>query len=341
MRLFLDLVTDPVSPPPSTATYHAEAIFQESRRELLRQAIDRSAQMYRETTDFMDLLTGLRQQWEHVLGLASEAAGFDIIEGLTTVPEFVRGTGRSQYEWVIPGMLERQERLFVVAPVKSGKSVLSRQVCLALALGKHPFWMDQAIDPMRTLLIDLENPTGIARRSLDRQQDYLGHLADESDAAWIWHRPSGIHLGDPADALALERAIDTTGADLVAICPLYKTFTSTSAQSWEYQANVVGDVLDRLREKYGCAFWIEHHSPKDDARGLVGSSRWERWYDHKIVLVPEDPTLPPPHAKLLVEATMREGRLCPVEIEQSRSGMGWVATFDGPFHALLAEANQV
>jgi hypothetical protein len=340
IRAFMDLVTVDGGIV-SSAAYHAEALFQQSRREVLRQAIARSEQAYREMADFTDLVAFLRDQWDATLGLASQAAGFDIIEGLMTVPEFTKGSGKS-YNWVIPGLLEHQERIIVVAPVKAGKSVLSRQVCLALALGRHPLWIDQEIPRKRTLLVDLENPGGIVRRGLDQQQQSLGYLSEESEDAWIWHRPAGIDLGDSHDRLALERAIDITGADLVALCPLYKAHGSHD-KDWESQAATVTGPLDHLREKYGCALWIEAHGSKSSPGGLFGSSRWERWYDAKVFLSPEDSDAPPPYPTLMWEATYREEhRLRPTQLDRAQGGgMAWIARFPRAFTDMLNAANEV
>ena len=64
------------------------------------------------------------------------------------------------YDWVIPNVLERQERVIVVAAEGAGKTTLARQVALMSASGIHPFRRD-AMKPARTLMIDLENPERI------------------------------------------------------------------------------------------------------------------------------------------------------------------------------------
>jgi hypothetical protein len=65
---------------------------------------------------------------------------------------------------VVPGLLDRQEVVMILAAPGVGKSWLSRQVALTVAAGTHPFHAGRRIPPMRTLLIDLENPESTVQR---------------------------------------------------------------------------------------------------------------------------------------------------------------------------------
>lgn len=211
------------------------------------------------------------------------------IPGLGLVADFVREPS-PPHAWVIPGVVERADRIMLVGGEGSGKSVLARQVCALLAAGRHPFAPKVAIRPRRTLLIDLENPPDLVRRGL---RGIVGKVweqdLDVDDRFWRWNRPGGIDLRTPADRTLLAQAIEKTRPDLVAIGPAYKAFRPRSGDTHESGPADVGAAIDHLRERYGCAFWIEHHTPKADGAGArrgdpIGSSYWLRWPEFGLTL---------------------------------------------------------
>ena len=187
--------------------------------------------------------------------------------------------------------------------VPTHNSVLSRQVGICVAAGRHPFDPRMEVPRQRVLMIDLENPRGVLRRDLRRQVAGV----DGSDGLWLLHQPAGVDLGSMRDLRLIEQAIRDLRPDLVVMGPLYKAYEGLD-QSWEQQAAGVQRPLDRWRSRYGCAFWIEHHSSKAEPTGLFGSSRWSRWFDAKVALVPEDPASPPPYQRLEWQATYRDSR---------------------------------
>jgi replicative DNA helicase len=211
------------------------------------------------------------------------------IPGLSTFADFVREPSPA-HSWVIPGILERADRVMIVAGEGVGKSVLARQVCTLLAAGRHPFAPTAVIPPRRTLLIDLENPPDLVRRGL---RGIVGQVWDDGldvdDRAWRWNRPAGLDLRSAADRALVGRVIEKTRPDLVAIGPLYKASHAKPGDTYEVAAAETAAAIDQLRERYGCAFWIEHHVPKGDGSAgrrtdPVGSSYWMRWPEFGLVL---------------------------------------------------------
>ena len=77
--------------------------------------------------------------------------------------DFIKESSSDKYEWVIPGLLERGERVIVVAAEGVGKTMLARQIALCSSSGVHPFTF-QPMKPVVTLTVDLENPERIIRR---------------------------------------------------------------------------------------------------------------------------------------------------------------------------------
>ncbi len=190
--------------------------------------------------------------------------------------------------------VDRSDGLYLAGRelITTHNSVLARQVCTLLAAGRHPFMPKAAIRPRRTLLVDLENPPDLVRRGL---RGIVGQVWDEGvdvdDRMWRWNRPGGIDLRSPGDRALLARVIERTRPDLVAIGPIYKAWLSRPGDTHESAAADVAAAIDHLRERYGCAFWIEHHAPKADSSGRrsdpVGSSLWLRWPEFGLALKPE------------------------------------------------------
>lgn len=264
------------------------------------------------------------------------------IPGLGLVADFVNEPS-PPHSWVIPGVIERADRVVLIGGEGSGKSVLARQVCTLLAAGRHPFAPKVTIRPRRTLLIDLENPPDLVRRGL---RSIVGQVwaegVDVGDRFWRWNRPGGMDLRAPADRALLAQAIEKTRPDLVAIGPVYKAFRARSGDNHESGPAEFGAVIDHLRERYGCAFWIEHHAPKADAAGHraspIGSSYWMRWPEFGLALKPE------PHNDdrnvYMLERFRgdREARCWPDRLIKHVSRFPWHADYDPDNKADLFDA---
>ncbi|MGH8882567.1 MAG: AAA family ATPase, partial [Stackebrandtia sp.] len=90
---------------------------------------------------------------------STEPAPVDLAEDLW---EFI-AAGDEPYEWVVPGLLERGDRLILTGFEGLGKSMLIRQMATMMAAGLDPFkWTE--MPPVRVLLIDLENSKRQSRR---------------------------------------------------------------------------------------------------------------------------------------------------------------------------------
>jgi len=199
------------------------------------------------------------------------------------------------YDWVIPNVLERQERVIVVAAEGAGKTTLARQVALMSAAGIHPFRRD-AMKPARTLMIDLENPERIIRRTSMRIYDKIKwYDKHESMDAHLLMKPDGVNLLTASDRSLVEEYVATIEPDIVFFGPLYKAFIDPGGRTAESVSIEIAKFLDYIRHTYNCALWIEHHAPlgsggQRDLRPF-GSAVWSRWSEFGIALAP-DPTDP-------------------------------------------------
>ena len=215
---------------------------------------------------------------------------------LTTWDSFVAESDDDSYDWLIPHVLEKEERVIVVAPEGVGKSMLARQVALCVAAGVHPFTLAD-MPAARTLYVDLENPERIIRRTSRRIVKAVHHRSGitKQIEAHLFSKPDGLNLLDSRDRVVLEEVIEAVVPDLICLGPLYKSFIDPGGRTSESIAIEVATYLDYLRANYGAALWLEHHAPlgSSGSRDLrpFGSAVWSRWPEFGISLE-QDPTVP-------------------------------------------------
>jgi len=208
--------------------------------------------------------------------------------------DFVDEIEDDSYDWVIPGLLERRERVIVVAAEGVGKTMLARQVAILPALGVHPFTF-QRMPRICTLTVDLENPERIIRRSSKSIIGAARSMGYEKVAdAHLLMKPDGLNLLAAEDRLLLEERVDEVKPDLLVLGPLYKSYVDSGTRNSEAIAVDVAKYLDKLRSHYGMALWLEHHAPLGTSMSSrdmrpFGSAVWSRWPEFGITLQP-DPT---------------------------------------------------
>lgn len=193
-----------------------------------------------------------------------------------TLAALLADDSEPEYDWVIEGLLERTDRVLLTGPEGGGKSTLIRQMSVQAAAGIHPFTL-APIDPLRVLLIDLENSHRHVRRKV-RSLDLACHKA-AGDNLIITTHPAGLDLTDPTDAAAFDQLISATQPDLVAGGPVYKLVGGDPTE--EGPAKVAAMLLDRLRVRHGFALVLETHQPHGEGgrrpERPYGASLWKRW----------------------------------------------------------------
>jgi 5S rRNA maturation endonuclease (ribonuclease M5) len=209
--------------------------------------------------------------------------------------DFIAEADNDNYDWLIDGLLEKGERVMVVAAEGVGKTMLARQVALCTAGGMHPFTYNR-IRPIRTLTVDLENPERIIRRTTRSIHAYVRHMNfSRTIDAHLLIKPAGLNLMEKSDRLILEKAIEEVKPEMLIMGPLYKAFIDPGVRTSESIAVEVAKYLDEIRAIYGVALWLEHHAPLGSSmttRDLrpFGSAVWSRWPEFGISLTP-DPTV--------------------------------------------------
>lgn len=208
--------------------------------------------------------------------------------------DFIDEDVNDDYDWLIPGVLERQERVIVVAAEGVGKTMLARQIAICSAAGIQPFTRSR-MPAIRTLTIDLENPARIIRRTSAKIMAQARDFRRVSKIdAHLLIKPAGLDLLTSRDRILIEDVIDRVKPDLICIGPLYKAFIDPGGRTSESVAIEIARYLDTIRTTYNCALWMEHHAPLGNTvsgRDLrpFGSAVWSRWPEFGLALEP-DPT---------------------------------------------------
>ncbi len=161
------------------------------------------------------------------------------------------------YDWVIPGVLERQDRLMLSAAEGVGKSTFMRQFAVLSAAGIHPFAF-KPMKPTRVLVVDAENSErqwrratrDLADRALERGvRDPRGNVA--------LHCVNVMDLTTATDLGRVHKWMDESQPDLLVLGPLYRMAKGSLNNDEEVQP--VLRALDSLRER-GVAMLIEVHA---------------------------------------------------------------------------------
>lgn len=208
--------------------------------------------------------------------------------------DFIDEDVDDSYDWLIPDVLERGERVMVVAAEGVGKTMLGRQVALCSAAGINPFTFER-MKPITTLMVDLENPQRIIKRTsedIERKAEHYGWCEDPQ--SFLLTKADGLDLLKAGDRQYLEENIEAVKPDLLLLGPVYKSFVDPGGRTSEAIAIEIAKYFDSLREWFQCAMWFEHHAPLGSAmssRDLrpFGSAVWSRWPEFGLSLQP-DPT---------------------------------------------------
>lgn len=218
--------------------------------------------------------------------------------GMIDVLDLVCGP-EEDYDWLVPGLLERGERFVFTGIEGAGKTSWLRQFATCVACGINPFYND-GFPPRKVVWFDAENSERQNRRAFKPLIDLTERLRRPIERGFFnfFLRPDGINLARDDDAAWFMERLAITKPDLVIIGPWYRLFVGNPNE--EEVARKVVSVLDKARARYGFAVMIEAHSPHQDgfktnkmggARPVrpIGSSLLLRWPEYGYGLSFRDP----------------------------------------------------
>ena len=278
------------TPTASNVAFYARKVAEAAGRRRLAQFGMRAMQLADAGEDFATVMTHARDEWEHVRN-TNRHAGHAVAKTLAEILD-----GSDEYDWLIPQLLERQDRLILTGGEGAGKSTFTRQIAILAAAGLHPITF-RTIEPVRTLVVDAENTEKQWRRKarpLTVKARMQGQI-DPAQAMHVWNAQR-LDITTDRDLGEVHRLVDEHQPDLLLIGPLYRLIPR--AINSDDDAAPLLAALDTLRDR-GLALVMEAHAGHAVTRGgdrdlrPRGSSALMGWpeFGLGIALDHEDPDL--------------------------------------------------
>jgi 5S rRNA maturation endonuclease (ribonuclease M5) len=232
------------------------------------------------------------------------------------------------YDWLVPDLIERGDRLILTGFEGLGKSMLTRQLAVTIAAGIHPFEWKHPIGSKRVLYIDCENSERQSRRKFRplAAASIANHHRVPDGGLRIILRPEGIDLTRDQDASWLLERVTAHRPDVLFIGPFYRLHNANVNE--ELPARKTVAVLDRARTAVDCALVIEAHSGHGEAgknRSVrpAGSSLLLRWPEFGYGIRPATDARPCRHVEFAPWRGDREARNWPTHLAWADSTSNW------------------
>lgn len=234
-----------------TVAHYAGLVLEDATRRRASAAVAAAQQALMEgaerPSDVVGELTGR-------LNALSQGHGKALLEA-KTLSEVL--SVRDEFDWLIPSLLERRDRVVVTAGEGAGKTTFIRQMAIASASGVNPITFQQ-IDPVKVLVIDAENSESQWRRQamgMVRRGQHSGS-ADPGENVILACSPRMNIVADKWLG-AIHRLVEDHKPSMVCIGPLYRLAAGNLGK--EEDMGQVLAALDTLRDK-GLAMIIEAHA---------------------------------------------------------------------------------
>ncbi|MET7795728.1 DnaB-like helicase N-terminal domain-containing protein [Streptomyces decoyicus] len=274
-------------PTAANAEYYAEIIQDRALRRALIEIGTRMVQMGYgqdgETSELVERAVAMARELRDQGAATDDLPTEDILDFINH---------EDTYDWLVPGLLERRDRLILTASEGGGKSVMLRQLAVTIAAGIHPFKPWETIDACRVLTLDCENGAPASRRAFRPLLESAERIEQpvRRGQFHIECRPEGLDLTRPADRAWTMRRVEKLKPDVLIIGPIYRLHAGNPND--EELARKVSVVIDEARATSGCAVLMEAHAPHHNGMGPhrnlrpLGSSLWMRWPEFGFGLRP-------------------------------------------------------
>lgn len=245
------------TPTSANIDYYAQSVASDAVKRRITHAGLRLAQVGQSGVTAQEAMTVVR---DSLTAINARPTG-----GLEAKPLSEILAGSEEYRWLIPGLLERRDRLVLTGGEGAGKTTFVRQFVLAAAAGLHPLHFTP-IDPVRVLVVDAENSEAQWRRKgglIARIAARRGTV-DPSETVHV-ACVARLDITTDRDLASIHALIDTHQPDLVAIGPLYKLVPR--AITSDDDAAPLIDALDSLRARDVALVMEAHAGHTQDGTG--------------------------------------------------------------------------
>ena len=204
------------------------------------------------------------------------------------------------YEWLIPGLFEKSDRVVFTGAEGSGKTTLCRQIAICLAAGVHPFGnhghnglSPERVTPIRVCVIDVENTERQWRRQTRGIAAAATHLGHRSPADHVHLVCTGrMNITSDRDLGRVHAVLDDHQPDLLYIGSLYKLVPRAITN--DDDAAPLITALDSIRDRGITMLMEAHQGHAKDAAGRRmtrprGSAAILGWPEFGFGLDPQDP----------------------------------------------------
>lgn len=171
-------------------------------------------------------------------------------------------------EWLLDGILTRHGFAVLYGAPGIGKSFMSIDWALCIAYGQE--WHGRAVKQNAVLVIAAEGVGGLGKRV----KAWQAHSDQHGDAPF-YVLPMAVKLLDQQELDKLLRTIDNFKQEfsLIVIDTVARTLASTGSDENDATAmGQFGEMCGVIQRHADCAVLAVHHSGKDAARGMRGSS---------------------------------------------------------------------
>jgi hypothetical protein len=160
-------------------------------------------------------------------------------------------------DWLIPGLLERRDRLILTGEEGLGKSHMLRQIAVHIAAGLDPFHDKGRIPEGRALIVDCENTWAQVRRKLRPAVEYTASRGSDPSDRLVVDCTNRMDITRDRDLARVHQLLDAYQPDVVVIGPLYR-LVPRALQTDDDTAPVLA-ALDTIRDR-GAALLMEAHA---------------------------------------------------------------------------------
>lgn len=236
----------------SSATEYARAVRNESIRRKLKNVAADVIQKLNTSVEPLDIAIDVSNSVDAIReGVSSGEIKTKVLGEILE--------GEDGYDWLIPGLLERQDRLIVTGPEGFGKTTFIRQLSILAAAGLNPITFEK-IRPVKVLVIDAENTERQWRRAVRYMTQQAARLGVIDPRRTI-HIAAGrrIDLTKGSHLSEIHNLVDIHKPDMLMIGPLYKLVPRAINNDDDATPLIV--ALDSLRDR-GLALIMEAHAGK-------------------------------------------------------------------------------